>query len=289
MICINYSISINSETPVNQYERKVPYLSHLTLVDDQTLMAIHFTVGISRMLKLELGKRRCLTCLAHSPSSPCTACNEHHWGDEEMLRVRMSCTYAQETSPLVEAGWCTPVDFPCNYEENAQACHSSYFLYIGRFNGRFKVGISQIARGKTKRPLEQGLNEAILLSPIAGLPTALAWEHHLKQKLDIPDYLSFVEKVYSFIDLQPFTWKPILKQLEPYRSKLAVEHLFLYPDFRLKHRVSPVQLTESMKLEGLVVWIQGNVAILLTEKGYVGLDLSALQSYEIKEVDVWEP
>ncbi len=285
MLIVNYSVILTEEKVVNQYSRKVPYEYCLTLMDMQTLGVQHFFIEKMLGLKLELGSRRCLVCLAPSTESPCMHCRAMVSLDENIYRTRQKCNYLEEDSPLVSMGRCTWESYPCGYSENRDICHSPYMLYIGRFNSLLKVGITKGSRGKYTRILEQGLNEAMAIHPIDGLPQALELEAWVSRHFGIPDKLTRDEKVRSFTERGEISWQKIVDWTM--ESGFSVDHFVMYPTLTL-NQLQKLSLDENMVLEGLVIWIQGNWIVLAIGRQFYALDAKELIGYELRGFSTWE-
>ncbi len=193
----------------------------------------------------------------------------------------MLCNYRDPDSPLLQAGYCTYADYPCGFVENRDVCHGTYFLYIGRFNTLFKVGISRIGRTKKKRLIEQGLNEAYVLSPIPNLPKALKLEQLISETLMIPDRLHRSQKVESFLSKEVWDWKKIHDFLDGIRHLFKMEHFQIQKDFRVSS-LEPIHLEEGLSISGLVLWIQGPWLIFLDDNEHTKiLNLKELEGYEL--------
>ncbi len=238
----------------------------------------------------------CEICLGPSEEDVCSNCQSIELDDDERYLEIKKCNYLEPDSQLVKVGWCTHDFYPCGYYENRETCHQSYLLYVGRFNSRFKVGISRRSRGETVRLVEQGLNEALVLQKIDGLPFALALEHHLSNELNVPDRLTTDEKGESFA--QSTSNSEVAEKFErigeiflsiAHRYNLEISHQNLIPDLDLKDaKVLTVTASQNLTLKGTIVWLQGDWMVLhIQQNEFAAVSLKSFRywSSEIKIED----
>ncbi len=281
MIAIHYQIIDEIPSAINQYELKYPFSSKIVGLDPQTLHPLAIDLKPAGEFEFRLGKRYCTTCLDETDGQPCKRCQKMDWMEELPVRIRSLCNYREPEAPLMRQGHCTYANYPCGYIQNRDVCHGTYFLYFGRFNSLFKVGISRSARTKKKRLVEQGLNEAYILSPIGGLPKALRLEELISETLGVPDRLHADAKVKSFESTQHWNWTPIHEFLLEVQNLFQIDHIKIQEDFRTEHLLR-MEVRPRTVISGTVLWIQGSWMIFLDEEGqHRILNLKELEGYEI--------
>lgn len=282
IIIVNYQILEDNSPPINQYELEYPFSCKLVALDRETLFPIGIDLKPATNFRFELGVRYCTTCLRELDDEGCEWCQTIDWGEELPVKVRVLCNYREPDSPLMMKGKCTYVEYPCGFVENRDVCHKSYFLYFGRFNSLFKVGISRIARTKKKRLIEQGLNEAYVLTPIRGLPEALKLEDLFVETLGLPDRISSADKISSFTNRERWNWEKVHQFLNSSMDRFQIDHFKIQQDFRVE-RLQQVEIFPFQTISGLILWIQGPWMIFLDEDGNNRIiNLKELEGYELE-------
>jgi len=264
MICIDHKLA-NYEKE-NYYLVNYPYYLDIAAMNPGSMHVINHPVYVTGNLDFQTGGRRCMICYNPTSGELCESCALLQMDDDAGYHLRLQCNYREHDSPLMREGWCTSEDYPCGILANSERCHSNYYLYVGRYNNLFKVGITQSSRGKTTRIAEQGLNDAILVGGIKGLPTALVLEEFVSELLDIPLNITTEQKIQSFTsaDRTPLgEYYKILTECEELDER-SIDYIRALPDLHIKTDLSHIKITEGKYIQGNVTWIQGDLVLLDT-------------------------
>jgi len=264
MICLDHKLT-NYEKE-NYYFVHYPYYLDIAAMNLGSMHVINHPVYVTGNIDFRIGERRCLICYNPTSEELCKSCALLQMDDDTAYHVRLQCNYRDHDSPLMREGWCTSDDFPCGILGNSERCHSNYYLYVGRYNNLFKVGITKSSRGKTTRAAEQGLNDAILVGGIKGLPTALVLEEFVSELLNIPLNITTEQKIQSFTSADRMPLGEYYNKLTECEEldELSIDYIQTLPDLSIKTDLSPIKIAEDECIQGNVIWIQGDLVLLDT-------------------------
>lgn len=152
-----------------------------------------FSIELDGELFLDFGVKRCLSCgetiQRTSSQAICEVC-------KESLHYKCRrCIFEGPGIPFNSI--CTPENPPCKLDYMCSKCWSDHYLYLGRFGNNIKVGTSNCQRkeGKYYRLIEQGLDEALVLSKFQSLQEVLSVETQIAEMFNLTTFFTFADKV----------------------------------------------------------------------------------------------
>lgn len=253
-----------------------------------------FTIELDGEIFLSLGMKRCLSCgeIIHRNTSHaiCDVC-------KESLQYKCRrCLFEGPGKPFnVE---CTPKNPPCQLEYMQARCWSSYYLYLGRFCNKIKVGVSSCKRrdGKYYRLIEQGLDEALVLSKFPSLKEAMDAETQIAELFNLTTYFTFVDKVNLLVEQETsnevnhnFNEYIIkLKELYPDITFSFVDLIDVWPKIASEYTIKKVSFPHTIK--GNIKASRGNVLLIeplnlkQSDKYLLAYNLSHLVGCELESV-----
>ncbi len=255
---------------------------------------LSYTIPLDGTLFLEFGLKRCLYCNEVIPRTTrdaiCDLCRD------SLLYKCQRCIFEGPGKPFDDK--CTLESYPCQLSWKHVRCYSDHYLYLGRFGNKVKVGTSNCRRseGKYYRLIEQGLDEALVLSKFNSLESVLAAESMIADQLHLTTFLTFVDKIQLLSNYEATTE---IVSLYAYAEQL----LELYPDCTITNidlletwgqinadlNIKTVSFPNA--LAGEVIYSRGNVLLvrpveqLDSEKVVYAYNLSHLKGLEILTTD----
>jgi len=256
----------------------------------RTATSEFFKISLNGLLSISFGNYCCLRCGNTSSTIAGRLCAECKTSDEEAFE---NCLF--RSPHTIYEDKCLIEKPACNEKSNIEKCFRDYYLYFGRFGELIKVGISRLSLGKFKyrRPIEQGLNEAIVVYPFRSLNDVTAAERLLIDEFGIKESITFLEKVSSLeepclIKIEDFY--PITQIRELFVKK-NIKQLSLYPDNPLNDIISGDSKTKSEKfidqLKGFIIFTQGNVGLIKRGHDLTFFDISKLVGRIIENDEQW--
>ncbi len=247
-------------------------------------------MSLNGLLSINFGSYCCLRCGNTSSTSSGRLCAECKTSEEEAFE---NCLF--RSPHAIYENKCVIEKPACNEKSNIEKCFRDYYLYFGRFGEIIKVGISRLSLGKFKyrRPIEQGLNEAIVVYPFRSLNEVTAAERLLIDEFGMKESITFLEKVSSLeepcqIKIEDFY--PITQIRELFIDK-NIKQLSLYPDNPLNDIISGDSIIKSEKfidqLKGLIVFTQGNIGLIKRGHEFTFFDISKLVGRIIESEKQW--
>lgn len=254
-----------------------------------------FSCILHGSLYFNLGEQFCVNCGTHIlPHTLLSLCN--------------TCYQTEDTAHLLcilkGAGvsytkLCNLEDPPCHdlYRRDS-FCKTEHIVYIGRFGSLFKVGVTRNSRkensGIHSRFLEQGIDEAFIISQRLTLPEAQRLEAKLSSLLNIPKWISFPEKVESIIKNSKMKDFPDKDTISAKMNSISTMLTKFIPEESISHAIVDRAymigyinsdclewISRPEQLEGEVVVAKGNVLITRLGSNYLVYDLAKLQGREI--------
>ena len=250
-----------------------------------------YTIELDGDLFLKFGLKRCLNCGdiidRTSKETTCEACKE------TIYYKYRRCLFEGPGTPFESV--CTPENPPCKVDWMRSKCWSDHYLYLGRIGNKVKVGISNCKRkeGKFYRIIEQGLDEALVLSKFKSLQEVLSMEVKIAEMLNLTTYFTFMDKINLLTNQQDdahteCNLHEYLSKLEPLFPDITFSFIDLtdvWQKFPTNHTIKEV--TFPQKIEGTVVTAQGNILFVRpfdipsSQNVLNAYNLSRLVGYEI--------
>ncbi|MFX1521409.1 MAG: DUF2797 domain-containing protein [Promethearchaeota archaeon] len=253
----------------------------------------HFSCILHGSLYFRLGDHFCVECGAHIAPftflSLCDACLQNE------DTAKFLCILKGAGAPYEKQ--CNLDDPPCHdlYRRDS-FCQTEHLVYIGRFGSLFKAGVTRKSRkefsGMYSRLLEQGLDEALIISQGLTLPEAQRLEAKVSALLNVPKWISFAAKAESIIAnvKKKLSQEEPLTKMDAIRTKLArfvpedtISHVIVDHAYMMGY-INPDSIewiTRPEQIEGEVAVIKGNVLITRLDSKYLVYDLAKLQGREI--------
>lgn len=254
-----------------------------------------FSCILHGSLYFNLGKQFCVNCgvhiASHTSLSLCNACYQ------TKDTAHLLCILKGAGAPYAKL--CDLENPPCHDLYRIESfCKTEHIVYIGRFGSLFKVGVTRNSRkensGIHSRFLDQGLDEAFIISQGLTLPEAQRLEAKLSTLLRIPKWISFPEKVENIIknakmndssdkDAISAKMNSIRTMLTKFVPEEAVSHAIVDRAYMIGyiHTDCLEWILRPEQLEGEVVVAKGNVLITRLGSNYLVYDLAKLQGREI--------
>ncbi|MHA1221895.1 MAG: DUF2797 domain-containing protein [Candidatus Heimdallarchaeaceae archaeon] len=282
-----YESVVNSFSVLKQFGNS--YQSFLVIREN---VDEFYRVVLAGLITLAFEKKVCLRYgneinMEDTSSVYCNKCVEEH------ERKYKECLF--HSPYLIYNRKCTIRNILCKEKENIQKCFKKYYLYLGRFGNIIKVGVGNLYYSKYKysRILNQGLNEAIIVSPFHSLEEATRYERFLIDEIGIEERIRFEEKVESLLE-------PTQTRLEDYFPLKQMKELFVgkkiiqmnfFPDNPLEHILSSSFSIHQEKLifdlNGRIIYIQGNIGVLKKHYELVFFDVNRLVGRIVRRDRTW--
>ena len=256
----------------------------------QTATSEFFKISLNGLLSINFGSYCCLRCGNTNSTISSRLCAECKTSEEEAFE---NCLF--RSPHTIYENKCLIEKPACNEKSNIEKCFRDYYLYFGRFGEHIKVGISRLSLGKFKyrRPIEQGLNEAIVVYPFRSLNDVTAAERRLIDEFGMKESITFLEKVSSLEEpcmIKIEDYYPI-KQIRELFIEKNIKQLSLYPDNPLNNILSGESILNSEKfidqLKGSIIFTQGNIGLLKQCQDLTFFDISKLVGRVIENDEQW--
>ncbi len=255
---------------------------------------LSYTIPLDGTLFLEFGLKRCSYCDEIIPRATrdaiCDLCRD------SLIYKCQRCIFEGPGKPFDVK--CTLESYPCQLAWKHARCYSDHYLYLGRFGNKIKVGISNCRRseGKYYRLIEQGLDEALVLSKFSSLENVLAAEAMIADQLHLTTFLTFADKIQLLTNYEKtseivslYDYAEQLLELYPDCKITNIDLLDTWGQIGTNRKIKTVSFPNT--LAGEVVYSRGNIVLVqpveqqTSEEVVYAYNLSHLKGLEVLTTD----